>query len=635
MHGIEHNSQNTFYRSPFGAVEKGTSVKISLAVGDFGSPVSVQLIVLDNGQEEIFNLPYTTELAEKYIYSTSINTCSLGVMWYYFKIQTPQSDLYYGNNGENFGGYGQVYDHVPEHKFQITVYKSSYHTPDWFKNTIVYQIFPDRFFNGTDDSSFLGDRTDIIKRGWGDMPYYKAEQFGGTYLSNDFFGGNLDGIIKKLPYLKQLGVGAIYLNPIFRAYSNHKYDTGDYKEIDPMFGDDKTFQKLCSQADILGVRIILDGVFNHTGSDSRYFNMQGTYDDTGAYQSANSPYYDWYQFTEYPDKYDCWWGIKTLPHVNEDSESYRDYILNGDDSVVKHWLREGAKGWRLDVVDELPDFFVKELRIAVKSVDPDAVIIGEVWEDASHKVSYDELREYFIGDELDSVMNYPLRGALLDFACGHIDALGFHRRIMSLKENYPKESFYSLLNFISTHDVERAITILSDVPQGLDKDAKAIYKIQFEQYENAKQKLKSVVAMQMLLPGVPCIFYGDEAGMQGFADPFCRMTYPWGSEDSEIMEWYQTITAIRNKNDVFIDGEFETVYKIGGVYGFIRYDANDMYVVLSNFSQNFQTVRVDLARFGVGEMNSVLGEEYQYSHDGVFFIDLPHAWVKVFKCKSE
>ena len=208
------------------------------------------------------------------------------------------------------------------------------------------------------------------------MPYYKAEQFGGEYLSNDFFGGNLDGVRKKLPYLKELGITAIYLNPIFTAYSNHKYDTGDYESIDPMFGDNGLFECLCKEAEERGIRVILDGVFNHTGSDSKYFNKDGTYPTVGAYQSEDSPYFGWYKFTKHPDEYECWWGIKTLPAVNENEPSFVDYSLTAPDAIIKKWLHLGASGWRLDVADELPSEFIKTMRREVKSAKEDAVIIG-------------------------------------------------------------------------------------------------------------------------------------------------------------------------------------------------------------------------------------------------------------------
>ena len=437
------------------------------------------------------------------------------------------------------------------------------------------------------------------------------------------------GIEKKLPYLKELRISCLYLNPVFKAYSNHKYDTGDYKTIDPMFGNEKDFIRLCEAAKKLGIRIILDGVFNHTGSDSLYFNKNGTYDSVGAYQSQQSPYYDWYRFTDFPDKYESWWGIDTLPQIEEKSEAYQDYILRDDDSVVKKWIKNGASGWRLDVVDELPDFFVQILRSEVKKQNPEAVIIGEVWEDASNKVAYGGQRQYFMGSELDSVMNYPLRNAMTDFAKGNIDASEFDRRVMSLKENYPRPAFYAALNFLSTHDIPRILTVLGGYEFN-DKDKMSEARLTVWEKENAAKMLKCLIAMQVLFPGVPSIFYGDEAGLEGYADPFCRRCYPWGHEDTDIMEYYKKLIALRNSDEAFRIGEFDTVYKIGGCYAFARYNTKSSYLIIVNFDSE-NTIRLDAARFGMHHLNGVFHSEYYSSDDGIYFIKMPEKSVKIFK----
>jgi cyclomaltodextrinase len=631
---IEHNSRNLFYRNPFGAVTNGQAVTIRLGIAEGGIPNAVRLVLMGSGETNFVNMPYLTDVGEYCIYEATVKMpLKPGLVWYYFEVSVEDKMIYYGNNEKGLGAVGKISDVPPEKSFQITVYDPDYQTPEWFRESVAYQIFVDRFYNGNEDGSFLGKRQDIIKRQWGDIPYYKAEQFGSTYLSNDFFGGNLKGVIKKLPYLADLGVGVVYLNPIFRAYTNHKYDTGNYMEIDPMFGDEETFEELCQTAQQLGIRIILDGVFNHTGSDSIYFNKYGHYDSVGAYQSKESPYYPWYKFIQYPDVYESWWGMTTLPHVDETTESYQTYILTDEDSVVKHWLKKGASGWRLDVVDELPDFFVQILRREAKKQKEDAVIIGEVWEDASNKCSYGEQRQYFMGEELDSVMNYPLRNMIIDFALGRIDAEGFDERIMSLKENYPRPAFYALLNFLSSHDVERILTMMGDAPDRntISKTEQATYHLYGDALQLARRRVQAAVAMQMLLPGVPCIYYGDEAGMQGYADPFCRQTYPWGHEDEEMMSWYKSMVSIRNSSRVYMDGEFETVYKIGRVYGFIRYDEHERVIVLVNFhASDLQRIRLDVARYGVFHIENELSDEELKSHDGVFYIDLPPNSVKLF-----
>lgn len=627
---LEHNSRNSMYRNPMGAVPTGEVVTLRVAVAEGGIPDSVKLVMIREGQEHEFEMYFVDRICQCSFYEAKVEMLDVpGLIWYYFVISSGGETVYYGNNYQNQGGLGTVYDHKPDHSYQITVYDHNYTTPEWFKDSVAYQIFVDRFYNPT--GKIETDRTDIIKREWGDTPFYKAEQFGGEYLANDFYGGTLEGVKAKLPYLKELGVGVIYLNPIFKAHSNHKYDTGDYKEIDPMFGNEKIFTELCSEAEKLGIRIILDGVFNHTGSDSKYFNKNGTYDSVGAYQSQESEYYTWFRFMDFPEVYESWWGMQTLPQVEEKSESFRNYILHDEDSVVKRWLKLGASGWRLDVVDELPGFFVKELREEVKKQKKDAVIIGEVWEDASNKESYGERREYFLGKELDSVMNYPLRTMLIDFALGRIDAEEFDNRLMSLKENYPPQAFYSLLNFLSSHDVERILTMLAGVPDrhNVDKDYQAQFKLDNEQYELAKARLGVVVAMQMLLPGVPCVFYGDEAGMQGYGDPFCRSTYPWGQENKDIMDIYKKYIAIRNSHKIYRSGELENIYKIGRSYAFMRSSGWDRRIVLACMSDKDERIRLDLARYFIGMLIDQDGNKY-YGENGLFYIDAKKYSVMVF-----
>ncbi|MBQ7793547.1 MAG: hypothetical protein IJ366_03410, partial [Clostridia bacterium] len=340
---IEHNSHSSFFRSPFGSVSCGDTVTLAIAVEGCGIPRAIRLVT-DTGR---INMHYSHAVGEYNIYKTVLTLpdtpCKLT---YYFELDTGGGISYYGNNDKGLGGEGRLYDGIPDKKYQITVSSPDYKTPDWFKKCVCYQIFPDRFSKSGD---FAAEKPYIKKRNWGEVPYYKAEQFGGAYDCSDFYGGNIKGIIEKLPYLADLGIGVIYLNPIFSAYSNHRYDTGDYELIDPVLGTNADFERLCSEAKSCGIRIILDGVFNHTGSDSKYFNKNGTYDSLGAYQSTDSPYYGWYRFFSYPDKYESWWGIETLPQVEENSEAYRKYILSGENAIVKRWLKAGASGWRLDV----------------------------------------------------------------------------------------------------------------------------------------------------------------------------------------------------------------------------------------------------------------------------------------------
>ena len=293
-----------------------------------------------------------------------------GIVWYYFIIHSGGAVSYYGNNPEGTGGLGAAAA-TPPPSFQITVHFPDAATPDWFKNAVVYQIFVDRFFNGHAGGSITNcKKGSLLHPYWNDAPVYVRERETGRILAYDFFGGNLAGVMAKLPYLKNLGISAIYFNPLFEAPSNHKYDTADYKTIDPMFGSNDIFRELCEKARQMGIAIILDGVFSHTGSDSIYFNKEGNYPEPGAWQSPESPYYSWYRFKKYPDEYESWWGVDALPNVNELEPSYRDFIIHGQDSVLKHWMKLGAKGWRLDVADELPDQFIREFRQVMKETGP-------------------------------------------------------------------------------------------------------------------------------------------------------------------------------------------------------------------------------------------------------------------------
>lgn len=629
---ITHNSQEAIYRTPFGAVPAGRKVTLRLALEGAGAVDRIWVCLRTEETEYNVGMAYVFTVGSMHFYEAEIKTpAAPGLLWYYFGAVISEKTVYYGNNPEGLGGLGQKMDTVPRNFYQITVYAPDYTTPAWFRESVVYQIFPDRFYSAGE--ALDGGRRDFIRRAWGETPYYQAEQFGGEYLANDFFGGNLRGIREKLPYLAELGITCLYLNPIFKAFSNHKYDTGDYLEVDPMFGTEADFQALCAAGERLGIRVILDGVFNHTGSDSRYFNQAGNYEDVGAYQSQESPYYTWYDFIRWPEEYAAWWGMKSLPQVNETSESFQRFILTGPDAVVKKWLRAGASGWRLDVVDELPDFFVKLLRREVKREKPEAVIIGEVWEDASNKCSYGKRREYFLGAELDSVMNYPLRQAIIDFACGRIDGLGFSHRVTSLQENYPPPAFYALLNILSSHDVERILTAVSD-PPALRRAEQADYRIPPEQLPQAADRAKSAVMLQMLWPGVPCVYYGDEAGMQGFADPFCRGTFPWEAIDEDFYQWHKQLIALRKSSPAFTAGSFEQVYVYGRGYGFIRIAGPEKYIVLVNFSGDQQCFRIDAARFGIRGMENALWAQEQYGADnGIFYVDMPPGWAKVFRGK--
>lgn len=568
---LKHDSRDIYYRKPFGAVKKGERVYISLLASRFLN-VYLNLIYFDYSKEKVeMNLKKQSNGRYLYYFYIELDNSYEGLVNYYFSVKSNEmkSEIYYGNNIDGLGGEGQIYYNNPK-LYQITVY-DPFIVPEWFREGVVYQIFVDRFNNGNKDGKIDNFKDGIlVHKNWNDEPNY-IKDTSGKILKWDFFGGNLKGVIQKLGYIKSLGVNAIYLNPIFESSSNHKYDTGDYKVIDKMYGDEYIFKQLCNEAKKLDIKIILDGVFSHTGDDSKYFNKYGNYNSLGAYQSKSSPYYNWYEFKEYPEKYNCWWGIDNMPNVNEMEDSYVDFIISGENSVLEKWMKAGASGWRLDVADELPDEFIEKIKEKIKKISRDAVLIGEVWEDASNKISYSNRRKYVFGHEFDSVMNYPFRDALISFLHGDTDSEIFQRRIMSLYENYPKELFYSNLNIIGTHDTERILSVLSN-----KKDDE----------EDGIKLLNIAVAIQMTVPGVPMIYYGDEVGVLGGKDPKNRKTYPWGNENSYILKFYRDISYLRNRFDSLKKGTIKFYNINKDVLCYERIYKKEKIAIIANRNKN-------------------------------------------------
>ncbi|MBQ3116571.1 MAG: glycoside hydrolase family 13 protein [Clostridia bacterium] len=465
--------------------------------------------------------------------------------------------------------------------FQLTVFSKDFFVPEWFSGGIMYQIFPDRFCRKNENVNLK--KGDVLHENWLDTPVFLPNKKG-KVLNNDFFGGDINGIISKLDYLVGLGVSVIYLNPIFEARSNHRYDTGDYMKIDSMLGSEDDFRNLILEADKRGIKIILDGVFNHTGDDSTYFNKYGRYKNVGAYQSKDSDYYNWFNFDNHPDLYQSWWGIDILPSTNKQKDSpYIDFIT-GTDGVLEHYTKMGIGGWRLDVVDELPSHFVKRIRSAVKGVNDNAIVIGEVWEDASNKISYGERREYFQGKELDSVMNYPLKNAIINFAKNG-DVKGLVAVIKEQIDHYPSKVLHSLMNILSTHDTYRLITAVGGaIADGLSKVQMSNIQIPENKLSQAKFKQKVASLLQYTLIGVPCVYYGDEIAMQGYADPLNRRCYPWGEEDFEMLSWYQLLGSMRSSFNAIKFGDFEEIYATDGILIFKRVYREEEVLIAVNVS---------------------------------------------------
>lgn len=465
-------------------------------------------------------------------------------------------------------------------RFTLLVLADSFTSREWFFGRMMYQIFPDRFKK----SGNYPKRDDaVINNDWENGIPQFAEVAGGDIENNEFFGGTLDGITDKLDYIASLGADVIYLNPIFEAYSNHKYDTADYMRVDSMLGGDAALKRLLSEAKKRGIHIILDGVFNHTGSDSVYFNAKSRYNTVGAVQSKNSPYRSWYRFKN-DGSYECWWGIKILPRLNHEGEGCSKYFL-ADDGVIAKYLKMGASGWRLDVADELSDSFLDGIKATATKANKDAVIIGEVWENAATKLSYGKRRRYLLGDQLDSVMNYPFRSALISYLTTE-NAEILSRTLTEIFSTYPRAVSHTLMNIIGTHDTERILSVLGDRDfDSCSMRELSTRRLTAKEREKAKKLLKIASAIQYTVYGVPSLYYGDEVGMEGYRDPFCRMPYPWGREDTDILFHYKKLGQIRKSTSLFADGEFKVLYACGPVIIFERRKGDKVIYLAANASE--------------------------------------------------
>lgn len=577
MNYIPYNSRLGYHKSKFGAVKEDEEMVFRLVMPRSFGVSAMYLVIFRDSEKEKKYYKFDWERMEgdsEEWWRLSYTAGKKGLYWYRFEYDTP-----YGRSviSKMSGGIGGLSGNGEN--WQLTVFDKNFSTPESFKGGIIYQIFPDRFYNSKTEKQNVPDgrifRDDIFSQ-----PYWEPDEKGIT-KNNDFFCGDLKGIEEKLDYISSLGIDCIYLNPIFKAESNHRYDTGNYEEIDPLLGDENSFKSLCKKAKEKNIKIILDGVFSHTGVDSKYFNLYSNYDSIGAYQSKESKYYDWYKFRNWPDDYACWWGVKILPEVNEENESYLEYIT-GKNGIIQKWLKLGASGWRLDVADELPDIFLDNLRLAVKEENEDAYILGEVWEDASNKMSYSERRKYLLGNELDSVMNYPFAQAVTHFVrTGETE--GFSEKIMSVLENYPKPSIDVLMNHIGSHDTARILNVLAgDSLNGKDRRWQSSHFLNEAQLKRGKQLLKIAAVIQYTLPGIPSLYYGDEAGLQGYADPFNRCCYPWGKEDNELIEFYKELGKIRKESDCFKDGSFEIISDVSGCIAFARYGKSTCIMTIAN-----------------------------------------------------
>ncbi len=533
MNEVLFDSRNPYYKTPFGAAGTRQKIFMRVLVSDriYVHDVTVFLRRNEHETKHVFSYRATSngynEFCVEFVAERE------GTYYYRFEINTDWG-IMYGGKGEN--GELVIGEWLPE--WQLSVYKSIFTTPDTIKGGLVYHIFCDRFCK---KGETIFPRYGKLKE-WSDEP--GETDIGGVYRADDFFGGNFAGIISKLDYLVSLGVTRLYLSPIFSSNSNHRYDTADYGKVDEMLGGDDGFLSLLAEAKKKGIDIMLDGVFNHTGSDSVYFNKLSHYDGVGAYQSKDSPYYNWYTFYEFPDKYNCWWGIGCVPTIARDAYGFQKMIEN---DVLDKWIRKGVKGWRLDVVDELSDVFLDDIRPVCKNADADCVLIGEVWEDATTKFSYGEKRRYFEGDELDGVMNYVFKDAIIEYLSDK-NAEKFASKIMEITENYPSQALDCCLTLLDSHDTFRIINALSGATVPETKEERRTHRLTAEEYALGKRRLLLASCLQYFLQGVPSLYYGDEVGMQGFEDPFNRRPFPWDKMDEELLQHYRMLGKIRREN---------------------------------------------------------------------------------------
>lgn len=580
---VRFNPWQSNHKEPFGALLINSLVRLSIEVV---SEFSIEVyLVIHKDFHETQKIKMDKGKGHFYTYEYFLNQ-GKGLYFYHFEIQSfIEGQIvheYYGASED--GGSGTFYPlETITWDFQITCYEKKETAPSWYQESVFYQIFPDRFFNGNPNERVYHPKKNSFLYGTKeDLPLYIKDKRG-EILRWDFFGGNLKGIQAKIPYLKELGVDALYFNPIFEATSNHRYDTGDFMKIDSVLGTESDFQELIEMLHHHDMRLILDGVFSHVGQKSRYFNIDGSYGEAeGAYQDIHSPYYSWFQFTHYPDKYESWWGIKDLPTIDKTNENYQNFIYGQKDSVISKWTDLGVDGWRLDVADELPDEFIQGIR---KTLDlfQDKILIGEVWEDASNKISYKIRRNYILGDHLHGVMNYPLRNAIIGLLNNELSPEKSAKSLMKLYENYPKEIFMNSLNNIGTHDTERILTTLNQ----------------------QIKKLNLAFGLLMTFLGTPCIYYGDEVGLLGGADPDNRRFYPWEKPDQEIYNSCKKWVHLRKTNPALVYGDLGLFYN-DSLFGILRCYQGESVALIVNPSSNSYLIE---------EPFTFITEETTISHD--------------------
>lgn len=561
-------------KRPSGASKNNEKNLFQIYIDEKISIKNLSLVIFNDKNENIrnkFAMNYLNKSENYLLYSVQLDELETGLYFYYFEFFENENLKYISNFNFN----AKISDEIST--WQLTVYNKDFQTPEWIKGGIIYQIFPDRFEKSENfiPTKAKNSEERIIHSNWTDIPNSALDTK--NYSAKDFFMGNLNGILDKKNYIKSLNVNMIYLNPIFESSENHRYSTANYFKVDPFLGTNEIFKNLCTEFKNIGINFILDGVFSHTGSDSIYFNKYNRYDEPGAYNSKESKYYPWFKFIEYPEKYESWWGFENLPTLKKENADYIDFICKKEEGVLNYWQNLGIMGWRIDVLDEFPDVFIDELRKSIKEKNKETFILGEVWEDASNKFSYGNRRRYLLGEQADSIMNYPWRTAIIELV-KYKNVELFASRIQSIINNYPQPALDTMMNLLSSHDVERIITVLGTDIEKVSYEDRKYFALTKDEYEKGKALQKMAAFSQFTLPGIPSIYYGEEIGMEGFRDPFNRQCFCLESGDRDLLEYYIQLTEFRKK----YENSFKTGFKFEKISKtLISYHRNDILCIIN------------------------------------------------------
>lgn len=564
------------YKTPTGAATVGEPISFTLKFTRPQNPSEVFLVLTKDGEDPVrYAMNQTADVDGEYTYAIAVKVTTAGLYFYHFDIQNEEQSYRVGSGDDLHAllGKGQ--------EWQLTVTSEAY-APSSLDGGVMYEIMPDRFFIGGErlkTKSYAKYRND-----WGGVPEYRCDK-DGKVENVDFFGGNLKGITKKLTYLKNLGVTCICLTPIFEAHSNHKYDAGNYMRVDGDFGTIDDLKDLIKKADKRGIKVLLDGVFSHTGDDSIYFNKYGNYDGAGAYKSVKSPYFGWYKFRQWNNDYVCRDNIDIMPET-DDTNAMFDEFVTGQEGVLRYWTRLGLGGWRLDVCEKLSDEFIEHCATAVNRENKDAVVFGDVFVDATNMIVDGKRRNFVGGGKLDTVTNHPFKADILNFVrCG--DGNRLNNTVWHVINNYPKHAVDCLINVLDNHDSARLMTVLGETGKTETKADKA--KATVKNRDEATKLVKMASALQYTLPGIPCVFYGDEIGMEGFEDPFNRRCYPWGEGDKDLLKWYKKLGAVRaNEREIFAHGRYKAIDVDHGVMCFARkLEKEEVLVIVNNSGSEY------------------------------------------------